>query len=383
MELTRKEFMQTIAGAAVSATVPIASGSATGSAPAEKMKFGCTMYSYGPDIRSGAMTLEDCIADVGDIGLEGIEILGEAHIPDYPNPSNKWVEQWFGWMEKYKVKPGGYDTFVDSMFYPNRMLTSDEAAERLVVDFKLANRLGIKALRQQWPPFPADSKADEIYAPYVKSKLAMETIMKALPSAEKYDVRMGIELHSPTQLKSAFIDSIVEVVDKTKTKHLGFCPDMTAFMKRAPRLEQGAEVPALSTLLKRGARQNILDFIEKAYEEKLGPEKTVAEVKKMGGNEVEIWYGGVAGIYHLSNNDPKDLAPLVPYVRHIHAKFYEITDQLREYSIPYEEILPILDKGGYTGYISSEYSGWRDAYTSSAALRAHHAMCRSILGITA
>jgi sugar phosphate isomerase/epimerase len=362
MELTRKDATHTMA------------------APG-RIKLGCTMFSYLPDFQSGTRTLEDCIADVGDMGGEGIEILGEAHVPDYPNPSKQWVKQWFGWMEKYHVKPGGYNTFVDSMFYSHRMLTPEEAAERLVVDFKLANRLGINVLRQQWPPYPADNKADEIYAPYVKSKPAMDTIMKALPAAEKYDVRMGIELHSPTQLKSAFIDSIIEVIVKTKTRHLGFCPDMSAFVKRVPRLERQAEIPPLAQLLQRGGRKHVLDFIAKAYEEKLGPERTVAEVKKMGGNEVEIWYGGIAGIYHLSNNDPKDLAPLVPYICHVHGKFYEITDQLREYSIPYEEILPILDKGGYTGYISSEYMGFRDEYTTSAAIRAHHAMCRSILGM--
>ena len=375
MEMTRKAFIQTLAGAAAAASIPISSASESTPAPAAatKMKLGATVYSYGADIRSGSMTLEDCIADMGG---EGIEILGEAHVPDYPNPSEKWVAQWFGWMEKYKVKPSGYDTFVDSMFYSNRMLTTDEAAERLAVDFKLANRLGFKALRQQWPPYPADNKADEINAPYVKSKQAMETIMKALPAAEKYDVRMGIELHSPTQLKSGFVDSILEVIAKTKTKHFGFCPDFSAFVRRPQRR-------TLAGLVQQGARKNIIDYIASAYEQRLGPEKTVAEVKKMGGNEIELRYAGIAGVYHLSNNDPKDLAPLVPYVYHVHAKFYEITDALREYSIPYEEILPVLDKGGYTGYLSSEYEGPREDHTTSAAIRAHHAMCRSILGITA
>jgi len=58
------------------------------------------------------------------------------------------------------------------------------------------------------------------------------------------------------------------------------------------------------------------------------------------------------------------------------------TKELQEYSIPYEEILPVLEKGGYTGYLSSEYEGKRDKYRTSTALRAHHAMCRSILQMT-
>jgi sugar phosphate isomerase/epimerase len=275
-------------------------------------------------------------------------------------------------MEKYNTKPAAYDTFVDSMFYHSRNLTTDEAAARLGVDFKLANQLGIKALRQQWPPYPADNKEDEINAPYVKSKLAMETIMKALPLAEKYDVRMGIELHSPTQLKSAFIDAILETIAKTKTKHFGFCPDLSAFVRRPQRSTK-------TRLIQQGARENIVDYIFQAYGEKVGPEKTVAEVKKMGGNQVELNYAGIAGVYHLSNNDPKDLAPLVPYVYHVHGKFYEITDDLTEYSIPYDEILPVLAQGGYNGYIDSEFEGNIPGVSLSGSIRAHQAMMRRVL----
>jgi hypothetical protein len=184
---------------------------------------------------------------------------------------------------------------------------------------------------------------------------------------------MGIELHSPTQLKSAFIDSMLEMITRTKTKHFGFTPDLSAFVRRPQRR-------TLQNLVQQGARQNILDYLASAYEQKLGPEKTVAEVKKMGGNEVEIRYAGIAGVYHLSNNDPKDLAPLMPYVYHVHAKFYEMTADLHEYSIPYEEIIPVLVAGGYNGYLDSEYEGSREEYTTSAAIRAQHAMLRKLLG---
>jgi sugar phosphate isomerase/epimerase len=375
MEMTRKTFMQTLAGVAVSASIPTIAEAASSAPTAKtKMKFSASVYSYGADIRSGSMTLEDCLADISDMGAEGVEILGESHVPGYPNPSNKWLDQWFGWMEKYKLKPSGYDTFVDTRFYSKRMLTTDEAAERMAVDFKLANRLGFKALRQMWPPYPADDPAEEINAPYVKSKLAMETVLKALPAAEKYDVRMGIELHPPSQMKSPFISSMMEMIEKTKTKHFGFCPDLGSFAMRPQRR-------VIENLLKQGARKDILEYIVSAYQSKVGPIKTVDEVKKMGGNEVELRYAGVAGIYHMSNNDPKDLAPLVPYCYHVHAKFYEITDQLREYSIPYEEVLPVLDKGGYAGYLSSEYEGSREEYTTSAAIRAQHAMMKTILGL--
>jgi sugar phosphate isomerase/epimerase len=369
--MTRKEFLHTVAGAG--AVASLSESAAVAQTPG-KPKLGVSVYSYGRDFQNGTMTLEKAIADISDMGAEGIEILGEAHIPNYPNPPASFIKDWFGWMEKYNTKPAGYDTFVDTMFYHGRNLTTDEAAARLAVDFKLANQLGIKALRQQWPPYPADNKADEVNAPYVKSKLAMETIMKALPAAEKYDVRMGIELHSPTQLKSAFIDSILEQIAKTKTKHFGFCPDLSAFTRTPRRSTKPG-------LLQQGARENIVDYIISAYQQRVGPEKTQAEVKRMGGNAVEMNFASVAGIYHSSNNDPKDLLPLVPYCYHVHAKFWEITDDLKEYSIPYEEVLPVLVKGGYNGYLDSEFEGAVPGATVSGAIRAQQAMMRKILGM--
>jgi sugar phosphate isomerase/epimerase len=227
-------------------------------------------------------------------------------------------------------------------------------------------------MRYQWPPYPADDPAEAFRAPYVASKVAMQVLEKALPHAEKYDLRLAAELHSPTDLKSTWMGSCLDFIDKTKTRHFGFCPDMSSFVTRPPRNR-------ISGLIKEGARENVLDFITKAYQERLGPEKTVAEVKKMGGNAAEVRWAGVAGIHHFSNNDPKDLLRLVPYTYHVHAKFFEMTDDLHEYSIPYEQIIPVLVEGGYQGYLSSEYEGPRGDLQTTTQIRLQHAMLKKLL----
>jgi sugar phosphate isomerase/epimerase len=368
-EMTRKDFLQTIAGAAASAYV--ANSSAAAAAPKPKIKLGVTLYSYGGDFQLGTMNLEDCIADVADMGAEGIEILGESHIPNYPNPTDKWVGQWFAMMDKYKTKPMAYDDFVDTMFYKDRLLTPKEAAERLVVDFKLANRLGIPVMRQQWPPYPPDNPADVDLAPYCWSKNAIEVFEHALPYAEKYNVKIAVEMHSPTYLKSEFMDRMMEFILRTKTKHFGFCPDMSIFTKRPPEY-------ATNMALKMGAREKIIQYIISAYQENLGPAKTMAEVKKMGGNETELVFASIGGIYHFSNNDPKDLIKFLPYSYHIHGKFWGMSEDLHEYSVPYENVIPLVAQNGFGGYISSEYEGSRDIYDASIALRRQQLMLRKL-----
>jgi sugar phosphate isomerase/epimerase len=75
----------------------------------------------------------------------------------------------------------------------------------------------------------------------------------------------------------------------------------------------------------------------------------------------------------------------MPYIHHIQAKFYEMTDEGVEYSIPYDKIIPVLIEGGYSGYLSSEYEGNRhiqDAFPvdSLEQVRRQHSMFQRLLG---
>jgi hypothetical protein len=76
----------------------------------------------------------------------------------------------------------------------------------------------------------------------------------------------------------------------------------------------------------------------------------------------------------------------MPLIGHIQAKFYEMTDDGSEYSIPYEEIVPLLISGGFDGYLSSEYEGNRhiqDAFPvdSVEQVRRQHALFARLLDV--
>ncbi len=54
-------------------------------------RYGVSLYSYMTDFGT-VMDLETAMASIADLGATGLEILGEAHIPNYPNPSQEWVD---------------------------------------------------------------------------------------------------------------------------------------------------------------------------------------------------------------------------------------------------------------------------------------------------
>ncbi|TXS91876.1 TIM barrel protein [Parahaliea maris] len=187
---------------------------------------GVSLYCYAEEL-GFTMTLEDCLADMYDMGATGLEILANGHIENYPNPGEEWLENWFFLLEKYDIEPVEYGHWVDSRMIPEKQLSTKQSYEMLVRDITLASKLGFTVMRTKL------GVVDEILNPVPNWR---EFIEMALPVAEEHNVRMCPELHQPTALKSAMVDDYVEFIEKTGTKHFGLNIDLGVF-QTADRLE--------------------------------------------------------------------------------------------------------------------------------------------------
>ncbi len=359
--MTRKDFLHTIAAATAGALVTSESAQAQPKTP--KFKRGVSLYSYQEEYYTRAMTLEDCVAEVASMGAEGVEIIAEEMVPNYPNPPEAWVHQWHALMEKYHTKPSCLDTFVDVYWGGRRNMTLQESVDTVSAQLKLASRMGFKTMRPTTGPV---------------REAAPDMITRVLPVAEKYDVRIVPEIHAPIPTKGRFIDSYLEIITKTKTKHLGFNPDMGIFCKRLPRI-------TLDWHRRLGAQEKVLQYLDQAYQDGVSGENRTEAVKKMSSAEADVRAAAMTSGYGPISNDPKDLIPIMPYCYNIHGKFYEMTDDLKEYSLPYEQIIAALVEGGYSWYISSEYEGQRNTQDfketdSCEEVRRHHVMMKRLMG---
>ena len=70
-----------------------------------RIKRGVSFYSYQDEYYLGKLDAEGCIRAVSELGAKGVEIISEAIIPNFPNPPQSWVDQWFEWMKKYGTEP--------------------------------------------------------------------------------------------------------------------------------------------------------------------------------------------------------------------------------------------------------------------------------------
>jgi sugar phosphate isomerase/epimerase len=292
---------------------------------------GVSLYSYGGDYLV-TMTLEDCLADVADVGADGIEILADTHIAGYPSPTTAWVDDWHELVGRHHLTPTCYSSWLDTRLRKDRTLTVDEAVPLLVRDLELAHRLGFTILRPKLGVVSLDLIPDPVWR---------ETVERALPKAEEYGIRIAPEIHAPTPLESTIVEDYLDLA--RQTEHFGLLIDTGIF--------QNAE---------RGRMHSDSRFV-------------------FGNPDPELAARVAREMSKPMNEDPALLADLLPYVFHVHAKFWDMTDDLDDPHLPYDAIVKVLVEGGWSGSLSSEYEGPRDLYLASDMVRRQQAMLRRLV----
>ncbi|RLF17289.1 MAG: sugar phosphate isomerase/epimerase [Thermoprotei archaeon] len=72
------------------------------------------------------------------------------------------------------------------------------------------------------------------------------------------------------------------------------------------------------------------------------------------------WLRALLDTGNYRENVYENIAKTAPYAIHVHAKFYEVTEDGREKNLDYNRIVSILRDAGFKGYLSIEYEGKED-----------------------
>lgn len=287
-------------------------------------RYGVSLYSYMGDFGT-VMDLETALRSIADLGATGVEILGEGHIPNYPNPSPEWIADWFRLLEKYALEPTNYGSWIDTRLHSSgpdgRDMSIAEGVAALQRDLRLAKRLGFRFVRPKIGVVSGDLIPHPIWS---------EVVEQSLDLAAELDVIICPEIHSPTPIKHEVVDDYIDLIKRTGTKHFGLLLDTGIFQDRPIPLAPG-ELP--------GRRPAFLDGI---------------------------------------NVDPADVFDIIEHVVFIQAKFHDIDQDLNDQQIPWEPVLRALKDAGYTGYLSSEYEGERIPWRSIEQVRRQHSLMRQV-----
>lgn len=348
------------------------------------IKRGVSLYSYQQAQFFKQLNWKEQIVEVHDnLKADGIEIIDEATIRDYPFPSEQFIYDWNNFIARYDMQPVTMDIYLDVHQFRDHVMTHKEAAERLKNDIKLAAKLGFKNVRSL-------------------CLVPIDVIEMALETAEKYDVKIGKEIHAPLPIKPGsrkqatkgwaatmdfkMADQIIDLADRTGSKHVGLVPDFGIFQHSPSQVaidyvKRHAKMPeAVDFILENSRLYEFDDLVNVLNEKYPNHELAMPEVERMA--------------LHRSSADPEDIIDIIPYIVSIHGKFYHMTEIpgkpgcYEDKCIDYETPMKYLKQYGYDGYINSEYEGQRDQQDRGIEflpddveeVRRHHEMLRRLIG---
>ena len=297
------------------------------------IKRGVSLYSYQNETFQGKMDLEDCIRVSAELGASGIEVIGEQSFWGWPEVGveDAVIENWHQLIAKYECTPVCHDFMLDYKRYKGRMMPHDEQVASVRKDIEFGARLGMKFIRALVSIDP-------------------QVLVDAAPYAEEKGITILIEVHAPLHFDHPWIVRHAEAFEKSGSHALGFLPDMGMFLHAFPTVWK-------EKFLRIGVPQKIADYVEQAYADRVLSEYVILNVREMGGEGAAIAMAET--LRHNAAFEPKRMLDYMPRIHNIHGKFYQMTEDCVEPSIPYDEIVKVLRQGGYDGYICSEYEGNR------------------------
>jgi sugar phosphate isomerase/epimerase len=327
------------------------------------MRRAVSFYSYQQTYYLRELTLEQCVQTAVATGAKGIEVIAEQMMPGFPDLDDTFYASWHEWMERYGAIPLVHDMFLDVQLHRGRPLDLNGQFEMLRRDIRHASRLGCQYLRMVVTTPP-------------------EVVARAIPYAAEQSVVLLLEVHTPWHVEHEWIQRHLEVYSRFGPEVCGIIPDFGIFVARFPRL-QGEY--ALRSGVRPEIVRHVMDVYDAASGTASGPTDLsflVTDVLQLGGEPIDVAFAKEASRHVWSN--PSTLLDVMPYVHHVHAKFWEMTDDGDEYSIPYTELIETLRAGQYDGYLASEYEGqlWLrdiDEVDEIGAVRRHQDMLARLL----
>lgn len=320
---------------------------------------GATLFSFTNEWQQRLFNLEEMVVKVAELNLgPGIEVVGFQSFRSFPDISDTEAGKFRDLLSQYNLIPTCLGANVDLGRHPRRLMTDDEIYEYVRRQLVSAKKLGFPVMR-------------------VPLSTRVTNVEKLLPLAEEYQVQMAIELHSPLSAYHPEVIEFREFVDRMGSPFLGFIPDFSTTMTSVPE-------GYWNNLRRAGAPEGLIDAAKEIwYTDDSIPAKFGALASASRKFEVKPAVSGMMNnVMTMFGHAPVEMwRELLPYTHHVHGKYYEVTPDGVEPSIPYADLMELLKRENYQGTISAEWEG--QAFTEEPIgfeqVSRWHAMCERLL----
>lgn len=327
---------------------------------------GVTLYSFTRAFHAREYDLEALMRKAAAEGFgPGLEIIGFSSFRGFPEVDPAYAERFRELVDELGFVQTSLAVNADIGIRRDRLMTQDELVEYMRRQIKAASVLGFPIAR-------------------VQISLTPDSMEQLAPVAEEYGVTLALEVHADQYASHPRILALRDRFEQVGSPFLGFTMDWGATtIGFAPSL--------LEAYRRRGASEEMLaavvDLWNRYFEQ--GPPADQAEhgqrfgafiglAAQHGQPEFGIDFGiNGTGIFGPAPVD--DWLEIMPWIRHVHGKFFGIDEHGEEPSVPVRSLVKLLVRNGYNGAISSEYEGWHWNHWQDAfdIVRAEQAVQRS------
>ncbi|WP_228489310.1 TIM barrel protein [Raineyella fluvialis] len=270
-------------------------------------------------------------AELNDLGVQKFELIGSMVFDQYPRPKAAEIRAINQLAEKYGVRANSYGGYLDKGKITGRDATDADIMLDVTADLMTARDLG---------------------APFLRSgDIPLHLLEASAAMAERYGVRIGIEVHAPHKPSDASIQAMLARMDEIDSPYMGLVPDFGCFIERPAQ-------PALDRHIANGAKPELLDYVIEHRHDGLDEAGMQATIASMGGGEAEKWaISEMFGFLSFGPADIEGFRTLLHRTQYFHSKFYHVTQDLTDPQIPVDKLLAAIVESGFQGVLLSEYEG--------------------------
>jgi len=306
---------------------------------------GVTLYSFTRAFHGREYDLDALIRKVAAEGYgPGLEIIGFSSFRGFPEIDDAFAGRFRDLVDEVGLVTTSLAVNADIGIHRDRLLDQDELIAYMRRQIAAAAKLGFPIAR-------------------VQISITPDSMEQLAPIAEEYGVTLALEVHADQYASHPRILALRDRYEKVGSPFLGFTMDWGATVSGfAPSL--------IESYRRRGASEDLLSQVVSLWDDfyEQGPPRDQAEhgqrfgrfiglAAQNGRPDLGIDFGiNGTGLFGPARVD--DWLEIMPWVKHVHGKFFGIDEHKEEPSVPVRDLITLLVENGYSGAVSSEYEGW-------------------------
>ena len=319
---------------------------------------GTTLFSLTPDWQRGA-DVSGILERLAGAGCgPAVEVIGHQAWRGFPTISPADERAFRAAVDRLGLVPAALGVYTDLFRRPGRPMSTDEAFADIRPQLEVAARLGFRTVRATLGMEPA-------------------LLRRVADEADRLGVVLTFEVQGATPPDAPVVAEVVELADRTGSPHLGLTIDFSLTTPALP-------VAFRTSLRRLGLPEDAVSAVHRiwAETEPLGRRIGAALGWVAGHPQEAALTTLVAGVFGRTGRwQPADWAPVLPFVRHAHAKFWDV--DVESVRAPHGAWITALEAAGYSGAVLSEWGGHelldRADADALAVTRAHHALLSELV----